>query len=58
MPKNMSVNPSEPLWSHDGEATARRILDNDELVARILDSERELSPPMRIDDFMEWLRTI
>jgi hypothetical protein len=58
MPKNMSVNPSEPLGAHDGEATARPILDNDELVARILDSARELSLPMRIDEFMEWIRTI
>lgn len=32
-----------------------RILENEELVQLILDSGKDLGPPMTVEEFMEWL---
>ena len=56
MSTNIPINTNPPLKPYDGKVIARRILDNDELVMRILESAEVLSPPMRVDEFMAWLR--
>jgi hypothetical protein len=42
----------------DGDLTGERILQNEELVERILESARELSEPMTLEAFREWLRSV
>jgi hypothetical protein len=40
------------------DATGERILQNEELVRQILESAEELSEPMTLDAFLEWLRGV
>jgi len=44
-----------PVSGEDPDAVARRILDNPELVATILASAGQLSPPMSLAEFLAWL---
>ena len=41
-----------------GDPIGDRILQNEELVERILESAGELSEPMTLDAFREWLRDV
>lgn len=44
-----------PVSGGDPDAVERRILDNPELVATILASAEQLSPPVPLADFLAWL---
>ena len=56
MSTDMPINTNPPLEPYDSKVIACQILDNDELVMRILESAEVLSLPMRVDEFMAWLR--
>jgi hypothetical protein len=49
--RQVVVEPHLPLADDVG----RRILENDDLVQLILDSEKIVTPPMTIEEFKAWL---